>query len=262
MAITCNFTGTPLTGVSPLTVEYTDTSTGGTISTWSWDFGDGKISTEQNPSHIYKSPGYYTVSLMVNSIATEIKEDYIYVTMPNIIATGSLKTANKFITLGWIKNPITTTSDYLVPLAVSDQWGNVEASDKSIMFKIYKEGTDYRLGFNNSRSKLIKKTLKISLNDKKWHLLGWVCLNNNGAMKYIIDDYTLEAEEGVDTNDLEYSIAYSYDSRQGGTDVWCPYIYKGSQSMNLYNWRFGQGFILDDDVIRKLNAEDRINLNI
>lgn len=30
---------------------------------WSWDFGDGQTSNEQNPVHIYKSGGYYTAIL-------------------------------------------------------------------------------------------------------------------------------------------------------------------------------------------------------
>lgn len=37
----------------------------GTIITWLWDFGDGTTSTEQNPTHLYLSPGEYTVKLTV-----------------------------------------------------------------------------------------------------------------------------------------------------------------------------------------------------
>ena len=35
--------------------------------TWSWDFGDGEISTEKNPMHTYSEPGIYTVSLIVTN---------------------------------------------------------------------------------------------------------------------------------------------------------------------------------------------------
>jgi carboxypeptidase T len=37
----------------------------GTISSYDWDFGDGQISTLQNPSHTYAEDGSYTVSLTV-----------------------------------------------------------------------------------------------------------------------------------------------------------------------------------------------------
>jgi hypothetical protein len=32
---------------------------------WAWDFGDGQQSMEQSPSHVYVSPGFYTVCLRV-----------------------------------------------------------------------------------------------------------------------------------------------------------------------------------------------------
>ena len=32
-------------------------------NTWSWNFGDGGTSTSQNPTHIYVTPGNYTVTL-------------------------------------------------------------------------------------------------------------------------------------------------------------------------------------------------------
>lgn len=34
---------------------------------WEWDFGDGKFSTEQNPSYTYVKPGKYDVTLVVMS---------------------------------------------------------------------------------------------------------------------------------------------------------------------------------------------------
>jgi uncharacterized protein (TIGR02145 family) len=36
-------------------------------SEWSWDFGDGNISSEQNPKHVYKDTGIYTVSLFAKN---------------------------------------------------------------------------------------------------------------------------------------------------------------------------------------------------
>lgn len=40
-------------GASPLQVEFTDTTQGAALTAWSWDFGDGTTSTNQNPSHEY-----------------------------------------------------------------------------------------------------------------------------------------------------------------------------------------------------------------
>lgn len=40
---------------------------GGTISSWSWDLGDGNISFAQNPTHVYNTPGSYVIGLTVTS---------------------------------------------------------------------------------------------------------------------------------------------------------------------------------------------------
>jgi beta propeller repeat protein len=55
-------------GIAPLTVHFTDATTGGPLWTWQWDFGDGATSRAQNPTHHYERPGLYTVSLAVTSI--------------------------------------------------------------------------------------------------------------------------------------------------------------------------------------------------
>lgn len=56
-------------GCKPLTVDFTDlsVSNGGTIVSWQWDFGDGNISNQQNPSHTYVSGGSFSVSLRVTT---------------------------------------------------------------------------------------------------------------------------------------------------------------------------------------------------
>ena len=80
-----DFTADLTSGSVPLTVNFTDQSTGD-ITSWSWDFGDGATSTEQNPSHTYTDPGTYTVSLTVTGPGgsdTETKADYIEVRSPS-----------------------------------------------------------------------------------------------------------------------------------------------------------------------------------
>lgn len=45
-------------------IDFSDLSLGKVIS-WSWDFGDGQVSSEENPSHYYEKKGVYTVKLRV-----------------------------------------------------------------------------------------------------------------------------------------------------------------------------------------------------
>jgi PKD repeat protein len=79
-----DFTGAPTSGMAPLMVSFVDLSLNGPTN-WSWGFGDGKTSVEQNPTHVYDTPGLYTVELSVNNSAGADKKiiaDYINVTSP------------------------------------------------------------------------------------------------------------------------------------------------------------------------------------
>jgi len=74
-----NFSGNPTQGPPPLTVYFTDLSSGSPTS-WSWDFGDTGSSGAQHPSHEYTAENLYTVSLTAYNAQgqdTETKVDYI-----------------------------------------------------------------------------------------------------------------------------------------------------------------------------------------
>ncbi|MFT5464208.1 MAG: PKD repeat protein, partial [Planctomycetota bacterium] len=76
------FSGTPRSGVAPLTVAFNEFSDGTGLSAWSWDFGDGTTSTQMDPSHTYVTPGTYDVSLTVTGalgVNTMTEVDYVTV---------------------------------------------------------------------------------------------------------------------------------------------------------------------------------------
>lgn len=96
-----NFTMDVDNGTFPLTVSFTDTSTL-TPTSWNWSFGDGFLSTSQNPTHTYSSGGNYTVNLSVSNdggYSSKIK----YITVWNTTTSGF--TANQ--TSGLFNLPIT-----------------------------------------------------------------------------------------------------------------------------------------------------------
>jgi PKD repeat protein len=64
-----DFVGSPVSGPTPLTVQFTDQSVTqrGKITTWSWQFGDGGTSAEENPSHTYTKNAKYTVRLDIGN---------------------------------------------------------------------------------------------------------------------------------------------------------------------------------------------------
>ncbi len=86
-----DFSASPTSGPAPLNVQFTDPSSG-TPTSWLWNFGDGSTSTQQNPSHVYGSPGSYTVSLTASNSAgqgTVTKSGCISVTAGTLVANFS-----------------------------------------------------------------------------------------------------------------------------------------------------------------------------
>ena len=78
------FTASPLQGIAPLTVQFSDQSVSAGTSAYAWDVNiDGKPEyTTQNPRHTYPAPGKFTVKLTVTNASgsdSEIKTDFITV---------------------------------------------------------------------------------------------------------------------------------------------------------------------------------------
>lgn len=91
--VTVDFTADVVSGDKPLTVEFTGSvEADSNIQSVLWTFGDGGVSTEDDPVHIYNREGHYTVSLTVtdiNGVTTkEEKEQYILVDFNNSIGGG------------------------------------------------------------------------------------------------------------------------------------------------------------------------------
>ncbi|MGR3219934.1 MAG: PKD domain-containing protein, partial [Candidatus Anammoxibacter sp.] len=113
------FTSDLTTGIRPLAVEFTDQSTSAQPDRWSWDFGDGNTSTEENPSHTYNISGNFTVSLTVErdfrsctsqgGSDTETKTDFIIVSAATTETTSTTTTTTTTSTTT-PTTPTTTTT--------------------------------------------------------------------------------------------------------------------------------------------------------
>jgi large repetitive protein len=83
--VTAAFSAAPLTGTAPLTVTFANLSTGD-FDACAWTFGDGGTSDQcAGPTHLYASPGSYTVTLAVSGPGgtdTLTETEYITVYQP------------------------------------------------------------------------------------------------------------------------------------------------------------------------------------
>jgi hypothetical protein len=92
LPLIAEFTVDVIEGARPLSVQFSDLSTG-SVEIWSWNFGDGTTSSEQSPSHTYTEPGIYTVILQIFNSAkghdTETKISYISVRNARILINST-----------------------------------------------------------------------------------------------------------------------------------------------------------------------------
>lgn len=115
------FTATPVAGLTPLTVSFTDqsVSTTGPITAWVWNFGDGGLSMSQNPTHTYTAAGMYDVSLTIfNNVGWDstTKQNYVSVGLTLVISAHPVsRTVNE-------GSPVTFTVAALGTPPLSYQW--------------------------------------------------------------------------------------------------------------------------------------------
>ena len=123
-----NFEATPLEGSVPLTVQFTDLSSGEDIQSWEWDFdNDGIIdSYVQNPEFTYQYTGYHSVKLRIVSPFFDdafVKTNYIHAMNGSYISDYELGIMN--YALSNYPNPFNPTTT--ISFSISND-SNVELS--------------------------------------------------------------------------------------------------------------------------------------
>ncbi len=148
------FSADPTSGIVPLTVQFTDSSTG-TFTDWLWDFGDDSTSTEQNPIHTYNVSDTFTVSLTVtgpNGSVSFVRENYIIVTDPTIIQELSDVLPTKFRLYNNYPNPFnpSTTIHYELPVEgfVTLKVFDVLGRELAVLVQEYLKAGQYNVTFN------------------------------------------------------------------------------------------------------------------
>ncbi len=114
-----DFTGTPTFGGAPLTVSFSDTSTG-LVTFWAWDFDNDGFTDAftQDATHIYPDAGPYTVKLSVGGPGGTddmVKIDYITVYVPpeaDFTATPTIGTSPLTVSFSDASTGVITTWDW------------------------------------------------------------------------------------------------------------------------------------------------------
>ncbi|MEO6584092.1 MAG: PKD domain-containing protein, partial [Ferruginibacter sp.] len=111
----------PSSCTAPLTVNFTNQSTGTGVLNYQWLFGDGSTSTATSPSHLYSVAGVYTVKLIVAN-ATGCRDT---ITKTNIINVGAAQANFNAPASGCINTPISfLNTSQPAPLSVIWRFGD------------------------------------------------------------------------------------------------------------------------------------------
>ncbi len=157
-----NFTADPLAGLAPLDVNFTDTSTGNPTS-WAWDFGDGNVSDEQNPTNTYNMRGIFNVELIVsssNGANGVLKTNLISVQVPNApVAEFKADTTAGFVPLG-VNFTDVSTGD---PTSFAWDFGDGDFSDEQNPGKTYENAGFYTVALTVSSANGTDVAVKLNL---------------------------------------------------------------------------------------------------
>ena len=132
---------------APLTINFTDQSTGTGNLSYSWSFGDGPTSTDQNPSHTYLTTGNFSPKLIVYNQSG---------CSDTIIRTNAINIANNITMFTVIPSvcantPITITNS-TTPNPINVLWifGDGTTSTNTVPVKSYTTPGTYQIKMINN----------------------------------------------------------------------------------------------------------------
>lgn len=130
-------------------VSFTDISTEqSTITGWSWDFGDGSTSSEQNPTHTFAYPDEYTVQLTTSwtgqSDSTKSRTVKVGFKVNTLATTDYIVWTGENQTLANVELDLLVDNDLFYYNDTTDNWENTDA-EPITMFDILRtnEVIDY-----------------------------------------------------------------------------------------------------------------------
>ena len=112
--IEVGFTYSPSSPRAGQTVTFANNSSSG--EEWAWSFGDGATSATKSPTHVFKQPGTYRVTLKVdnNNSWVAMKDITVYDTIPTFSISDTVFSVYKDYTLTvLVYNPYNYTVEYL-----------------------------------------------------------------------------------------------------------------------------------------------------
>ena len=135
--VNVDFTFSPSNPKAGETITFTNLSSAG--ESWSWTFGDNATSLAKNPKKIYKKPGEYLVTLMVDSTKrfSHSKIVIVYDTIPTfVISSDSILHYHNVTFRANVYNPFDyeLTYDWVFPEDCKIASGSLNSKEVTVYF--------------------------------------------------------------------------------------------------------------------------------
>ncbi|PWR73764.1 PKD domain-containing protein [Methanospirillum lacunae] len=178
----------PVGGSAPLTVKFLDMSTG-LVTGWNWDLGDGSISTNKNPTHIYQSEGTYSVNLHVSGPDGENSTTTVIRVSPHEKASEILELKNQ-----------TVDSPSIPPVSsgtvMNESFSNVTKEDQDLT----PSGSEKPVAAFSLSGRSGKSPLTITFHDRSsGHITGWEWVFGDGETSDLKEPTHTYEQPGVYT---------------------------------------------------------------
>lgn len=205
-----NFTANVRSGCAPLSVRFTDQSTGSPTE-WNWEFSNGTLSSTQNPVVTFSQPGVYSVKLVVrnaNGIDQFERIDYITVN-PSPTANFSAD-----ITLGCVPVSVNFTDMSTTPEGSIVAW-------------------EWDFGDGGQST---QKNPSHTYNNTGFYTVTLTVTSSTGCKRTISRGRFVRVVDGVATN-FDFNLARSCKPPFG-----VNFVNQSSGPGTIsYNWNFGNG---------------------
>ncbi|MEO8148856.1 MAG: PKD domain-containing protein [Bacteroidia bacterium] len=160
------FTSTATCGNLPVTFTDQSTAAGSSISSWSWNFGDGSpFSLIQNPLHTYNAQGAYFVSLIVQAL------------------NGCIDTLNKEV----IVSPFPTADFNFTAPCKYDSVNFYDLSTVPVGFI-----TTWEWNFGNSTSAVNVQDPAVLYNVSGTYPVSLIAISSNGCRDTVVKNITVK----------------------------------------------------------------------
>lgn len=181
---------------------------------WLWTFGDNATSLAKNPNHIYKKPGTYLVTLMVDSARhnTHTKQITVYDTIPTFVcSTDSILHYQDVTFTANVYNPFnhTLTYHWILPDKCEIASGTLDSHAITVFFTAPLQDSVQLLITQKDASFDIKKAVKVHLTKAPAIVM---CKTDHTIIRQRLINDRIEQPTTVTTSQDLYVIEHACDT--------------------------------------------------